>query len=242
MAFTQELKALYIGLDVGQKRDRTVLSLLEKYQEYGHDEFMGKNAIGKPYYKLAYLDRFALGIPMPNQTDRVVMTYNRIVTKYNENPPPGKKSIITPILVIDMGNVGRALFDSFCQVRDADYGRMDVHGINFLPDGAKVSRDGNVYGVSKKDLASALSVVIENDRLIIPQNIKDRAAIIQELARFTWKVSTSGNLTVENLKDTDHDDIPCSLMAAVWFGEYGRQQITIESIEAAGRWRRGLGL
>jgi len=96
--------------------------------------------------------------------------------------------------------------------------------------------------VSKKDLASALSVVIENDRLIIPQNIKDRAAIIQELARFTWKVSTSGNLTVENLKDADHDDIPCSLMVAIWFAEYGRHPITADDIQWWGEWRRGLGI
>jgi hypothetical protein len=218
LALSQELKSLYIGLDVGQKRDRTVLSLIEKIQEYGDDPFEGKNRIGKPFYKLVYLDRFALGIPMPQQIDRVIMTYERIIQKYNEDPPANKR-LLKPTLIIDMGNVGRALFDQFCQVKSSDYGRMNVFGINFLGDGAGVSKDGNVYGVSKKDLASALAVVIENDRLIIPSNIPDRSAIIQELARFTWKISQAGNLTVENLKDADHDDIPCSLMVAIWFAE-----------------------
>jgi len=229
--FTQELKGLYIGLDIGQKNDRTVFSLLEKWQEYGHDDFIGKNPVGKPYYKLVYFDRFNIGIPMPQQIDRVKMTYERIVEKYNQSDD--NKPIIKPTLAMDLGWVGKALFDQFCQIKSADYGWVDVYGINFLRDGTTVTRDGKIYGVPKKDLTSSLAVVMENDRLNIPSNINDRAEIISQLAKFTWKISQSGNLTAENLKDSDHDDIPCSLMMAVWFAETVNRGFDYEQMKAA---------
>lgn len=219
MAITQELKYLILGLDVGQKVDRSVLVLLEKYQEYGMDPFMGRNKIGKPYYVLRYLDRFPLDVPTPQQVDRVKRTYDQVVKKYNKDLPANKNPI-KPTLVIDLGNVGRAHFDEYLQTG------LDVYGINYLGDGAKTSQDGKVYGVSKKDLTSALATLLENERLQIADNIQDRKIIIQELSKFTWKISAAGNITAENLKDSDHDDIVCSLMGACWYGEYGIREIT----------------
>jgi hypothetical protein len=220
MGFTQEIKSLIIGLDVGQKVDRTVLVLLEKCQEYGHDIFIGKNPVGKPYYIMKYMERFPLDIPTPQQVDRVKLTYDQIIKKYNKDLPDGK-SKMKPTLIIDMGNVGRAHFDEYQQTG------LNVYGINYLGDGAKSDRspDRGVYGVSKKDLASALSILLENNRLQIPENIPDRKHIIKELSKFTWKQTAAGNITVENLKSSDHDDIVCSLMGAAWFGEYGQREM-----------------
>lgn len=230
--FTQEVKYLIIGLDIGQKVDRTVLTLLEKIQEYGHDPFQGKNAVGKPYYKLAYMERFPLDVPTPQQVDRVKRTYNQVIRHYNKDLPAGK-SELKPTIVIDLGNIGRAHFDEYHQ------SGMDVYGINYLGDGAKSSSspDGRVFGVSKKDLASALAILLENDRLQIPDDIPDRKAIIQELSRFTWKQSAAGNLTAENLKDSDHDDIVCSLMGAVWYAEFAIKELITDGFD-----RRKLGL
>ena len=218
MSITPELKHLIIGLDIGQKVDRTVLVLLEKYQDYGSDPFIGRNKVGKPYYVLRYMERFKLDIPTPQQLDRVKLTYEQVIKKYNKDLPAGK-SPIKPNLVIDLGNVGRAHFDEYQQTG------LNVYGINYLGDGAKTSQDGAIYGVSKKDLTSALAILLENERLQIADNIQDRKIIIQELSKFTWKISAAGNITAENLKDSDHDDIVCSLMGACWFGEYGLREL-----------------
>ena len=219
MGFTQEIKHLIIGLDIGQKVDRTVLALLERIQEYGHDPFQGKNKVGKPFYRLAYMERFPLDIPTPQQVDRVKMTYDQIIKKYNKDTIENKPEL-KPTLIVDLGQVGRSHFDEYKAAG------MHVYGINYLGDGAEVTHKGDVYGVSKKDLSSALAVLIENDRLHIPEKIQDRAEIIKELSRFTWKQTAAGNITAENLKASDHDDIVCSLMVAGWYGEYGIREIT----------------
>ena len=218
---TREIKHLIIGLDIGQKTDRTVLTLLERIQEYGDDPFMGKNKVGKPLYRLAYMDRFPLDVPTPQQVDKVKRTYERIIEKYNKDKP-AKKPTITPTLIMDLGNVGRAHFDEYQQ------SGMHVYGINYLGDGATSDRspDRQIYGVSKIDLASSLAVLLENSRLIIPDKIQDRKVIIQELSKFTWKRTQAGNLTVEHERSADHDDIVCSLMVATWYGEFGIREIT----------------
>ena len=228
MGFTQEIKHLIIGLDTGQKVDRTVLAVMEKIQEYGHDPFEGKNEVGKPFYKLSYIERFPLDVPTPQQTDRVKTIYSRVFKKYNEGAPKGKPEL-KPTLIIDLGNVGRAHFDEYQQEG------LHVYGVNYLGDGAKTSQDGNVYGVSKKDLASALAILLENDRLHIPDQIQNRAEIIKELSKFTWKQTPSGGITAENLRSSDHDDIVSSLMVAAWYGEHGIREIYTFS-------RKGLGI
>ena len=221
MGFTQELKHLIIGLDTGQKVDRTVLALLERIQEYGHDPFQGKNKVGKPFYKLVYMERFPLDIPTPQQVDRVIMTYNQVIKKYNKDLPDGAPKI-EPTLIMDLGHVGQSHFDEYKQAG------LRVYGINFLGDGATSDRtpDRDVYGVTKKDLTSALAILTENNRLHIPDNIPDRPLIIKELSKFTWKQTAAGNVTAENLRDSDHDDIVSALMVAAWYGEFGIREIT----------------
>ncbi len=209
MALTQEIKHLIIGLDIGQKVDRTVLTLLERVQEYGYDAFKGRNEVGKVFYRMSYFERFPLDVPTPQQVDRVKMIYNRIEKKYD----------IKPTLVIDLGQVGQTHFDEYRQ------DGVNVYGINFLPDGSKSSQDGRIYGVSKKDLASALGVLTENDRLHIPEDVQERPEIIKQLSRFTWKTTPSGGVTAENLRDADHDDIVSSLMVAAWYGEHGIREM-----------------
>lgn len=217
---TRELKHLIMGLDIGQKVDRTVITLLERLQGYADDPFEGKNKVGKTLYRLAYMKRLPLDTPTPQQVDIVRRTYDRIIEKYNKDRPAGK-SEIKPTLIMDLGHTGQSHFDEYIELG------MHVYGINFLGEAATSDRspDRGVYNVRKIDLTSALSVLTENKRLIIPHDIPDRKLIIAELARFTWKFTRSGQTTAENLRDTDHDDIVSSLMVAAWYGEKGIREV-----------------
>jgi len=216
--FTQELTDLIIGLDVGKKIDRTVIALFEKYQEYGHDAFEGKNKVGSPFYILSHLERMPLDTPHFMQVDRVTATYNQVIKKFNKDLPANKRPM-RPDLVIDLGNVGESHFEQYEAIG------LNVYGINYLGDGAETTHRGNRYGVSKKNLTSALSILMENERLYIADDIPDRKNIIKELSKFTWKISTAGNVTAENLRDSDHDDIVNAFMVAAWYGEKGIRKI-----------------
>ena len=218
MAFSHELKHLLIGLDTGQKVDRTVLILLERMQDYTNDVIEGRKKFGKPYYRLAYMKRFPLNVPTNYQIDQVKMTYDRIEQRYNENLVANQPKI-KPYLILDMGNVGQAHFDEYKATG------MNVYGINFTSPDSRVTRDGRVWGVPKKDLTSALMVLLENDRLVMPANLPDRKVLTQELAKFTWKQTPSGGFTAENLRDSDHDDTVSALMVAAWYGEFGIREV-----------------
>ena len=215
MGFTQEIKHLIFGLDVaGSGNDNTVLILLERVQEYGHDEFTGKNKIGKPFYNMRKCTIMPVGTPAPMQYDKVKWRYWKAQEIYAKKMPE-RKYPLKPILVIDRTGLGQPHFDEYLEAG------LDVYGIHFTPEGSKVSRDGRAWTVPAVDMTSATSVLTENDRLHIPANITHREKIIHQMANYKWKRKESGTLTAENMRSGDHDDICAALQVAVWYGEKG---------------------
>ena len=211
MALMQEVESLIFGFDPSSgKVDNPVLVLLEKVQEYGHDYFEGKNAVGKPFYIMRMCEIFQLGIPGPNQNDAVIRAVKRASEHYN----------MKPYLVIETNGLGQNVYDH-CQQE-----LPNVYGIYTLTDGSSVSRDGRIYKVPGVNMAAELTKLTEYSRLIIPATIKDRKKIIQQFVNFTWKRKESGTLTVENLKSSNHDDICDATGLAAWFGVYGIRKIT----------------
>ena len=218
MPFIQEIEYLIFGFDssAGQV-DNPVLVLLEKVQEYGIDEFIGKNKVGKPYYVMGMCEVFQLGIPTPSQIDAVVRAYRKVADHYEKLLE--RKTPLKPDLVIETSGMGLPNFQQFEQVLP------NVYGIHPLGEGDKVSRDGRIWRVPKVDMAAELQVLLENNRLIIAGDIENRKMIIAQLVNFTWKRKQSGTLTVENLKASDHDDICDATMVAAWYGSHGIRRL-----------------
>lgn len=232
MGFTEEIKHLIIGLDVaGSGNDNTVLILLERVQEYGHDPFEGKNAIGKVFYRMRRCDILPIGTPSPMQFDRVKRTYHKIENTYAKAMPELRYPL-KPILVVDRTGLGGPHFDAYVEAG------LDVYGIHFTAEGNKVNRDGRAWTVPAVDMTSALAVLTENNRLQIPAKIEHREKIIHQLANYKWKRKESGTLTAENMRSGDHDDICAALQVAAWYGEYGIREL----IDLPPDFRKSLGI
>ena len=207
------LKGIFIGVDIGKKIDYTVISIIEKWQNYKTDMFKGRNEDGQPYYHLTDLKRFPLDVPHNIQITAITEAYNRTKTFYNKDLQIGQPEY-KPYLIIDLGNVGESHFDDYMATGLNVYG-VKAHG------GEKSRYENKRWYVNTESLYNAVEILLDHKRLLIASDIEDRKGLIQELARFTWKRTPKGNLTAENLRDSDHDDRVDSIAVALWFAQHG---------------------
>lgn len=213
-----KLKSVVIGVDIGKKIDFTVVSVVEKHQGYINTAFEGRQKDGKPFLHLVQLKRFPLDTPHNIQKTAIDEMYKRTKEYYNANRLAGEP-VLNPYLVIDLGNVGEEYFDEYMALGTNVYG-VKVHG------GEKTRYEKRRWYVGTENFYSVLGVFYETKRLRIADDIEDRKGIISEFARFTWKLTASGNLTAENLRDADHDDRVDSVATACWFSMHGIREIT----------------
>jgi len=209
MSYKDELNRVILGLDIGKKTDFTVLVIVEKWQTFGYDDFIGKNKVGKSFYKLVHMDRLPLDTPHPVQVTHVSKTLKRVEEIYNHRPT----------LVVDVGSVGETHFDAYKEMGFNVYG-VSIHG------GREVTLNKRTYGVPKVDLTSALAVLLENGRLLIAHDLPGRDILIKELMTFSWKQTDTGHFKFVHLKSGDHDDTVLALQVACWYGEKGIREIT----------------
>jgi len=214
----QKLQRVFLGVDIGKIIDYTVLSIIEQWQNYAYDMFKGRNKDGKPYYHLTETKRFPLDVPHNIQITAIEEAYKRIKDHYNQERQMGR-SEINPYLIIDLGNVGESHFDDYTATG------LNVYGVK-AHSGEKNRYEKRRWYVNTESLYNAVEILLDHKRLIIADEITDRKGLVQELARFTWKRTPTGNLTAENLRDSDHDDRVDSIAVALWYAQYGLREIT----------------
>ena len=214
-----ELKNIIIGMDIGKKRDYSAIVLLEKYQDYGHDAFEGKNEVGKPFYHLTHLEQLPLGTMHTVQVAHVNEIVKLAMEYYEKKP----------ILVIDSSGVGDHHFDSFMELGVNVYG-VTIHG------GQNITYSKRVYNVGKESLKACLEVLMENRRIMFAEDLPFRTQLIKELMTFSWKQTDTGHFKFEHLKSGDKDDVVMALMVAAWFAEKGLREVKASNL------KRKLGL
>jgi len=213
-----KLKGVFMGLDIGKKIDYTVLSIIEKHQEYVVNHLSGETKkLNKPVYHLVDIIRLPLDVPHNKQMDAVKKAYKNAKEYYNQNLQLGepKKKLY---LIIDLGNVGESHFDDYLQTG------LNVYGVK-AHSGEQARFEKRRWYVSKENICNSVEILLDHKRLIIADNIPDKKGLIKELARFTWKKTNTGKLTAENLRDVDHDDRVDSVSAALWFAQHGVREI-----------------
>jgi hypothetical protein len=182
----------FIGLDLGQTRDFTALAVLERHAP--------AQAGAKPECALRHLRRFRLGMP-----------YTEIVpavAALRRNEPLRQAP-----LVVDQTGVGRAVVD---MLRQTASGVIAVtitggHTVNHAEDGS--------YHVPKKELITALQVVMQGRRLQIARSLPDAAALVRELQQFQVKITAAAHETFGVWRDGQHDDLVLAVVLACWWSE-----------------------
>jgi hypothetical protein len=226
---TQEaLKPFYvIGLDLGQARDFTAVTVLEvqavwtgevkEEVEHGssiYDGITGRTIGGSSlertpvtvnHYQARHLERMPLQTSYPAQVARVKEIYSSL-----------SEGDSRPRLVVDQTGVGRPVVD---MLRAAKLPVLPVT----ITGGDRVNREGGNYRVPKRDLVSTVQVLLQAERLKIARALPEAQTLINELLAFKVTITASGRDKYGNdvgeWRENSHDDLVLAVAVGTWWGE-----------------------
>lgn len=202
MKLDEQILESVIGVDLGQSRDYTAISILEKHQKFRTAPFQGQKE-GDPFYHVTFLERVKLGTPYPEQIKRVREIFNSVV----------KQRGIEPTLVLDATGCGRPIYDEFKQSGFRPKGIL-IHG------GDSVTRDGNLFNVPKRDLAAVLQMLYQQGRIKVSSKLPEAKTLTKELLNFKVKINLqTGHDSYEAWRGSEHDDLVLSVACAAWWCE-----------------------
>jgi hypothetical protein len=229
----------YVGLDLGQARDFSALALLEEpvwvpSEELNYPGWAARLNIHRagwvspsslthyqleqalsvnhhygraphPPMSLRHLERFELGTRYPVVIDKV----SRLLSSA---PLKGKRVAF----LVDKTGVGASVVDSFAFAGLSPIA-ISIHG------GSTVSMEQDVWGyrVPKRDLVSAVQVLLQNGRLKIAEGLPLAETLKKELLNFRAKINiATGHDSYEAWREADHDDLVLATSMAVWFRQW----------------------
>jgi hypothetical protein len=230
----------YLGLDLGQARDYSAIALIEEpvwvEPAWAWEIGLGSDGAGwqsparlqpdqaeratylsydrgrppHPVLSVRHLERFELGTRYPAIIERVC----ELIRK----PPLDGKSIAG---LVDKTGVGAAVIDSFVQSGLMPMA-ITIHG------GSEVSPDPHRpgYRVPKRDLVSAVQVLLQNERLKIPRSLNLTETLRKELLNFRVKIDPrTAHDSYEHWREGEHDDLVLATAMACWFRQWWNQHL-----------------
>jgi hypothetical protein len=186
------LPAYILGLDLGQSQDFTALAALERHP--------AALPADKPDYALRHLRRFPLGTPYT----AIVPAMAALRTNQPLREAP---------LVVDQTGVGRAVVDMLRQSAGC------IVPVTITGGHAVTRAEDGSFHVPKKELVTALQVVLQAHRLQIARGLPDAAALVRELQQFQVKITVAANETFGVWRDGQHDDLVLAVALACWWAE-----------------------
>jgi hypothetical protein len=197
-----------VGVDLGQQRDWTAISVTERVEDPGGVE-----------YRVRHLDRPPLGTPYPQVVERVVGLIRQLGG--------------WPVLAVDATGVGRPVVDMLRTALEEGLRgtrtRVSPCWVT-ITGGDVVSRTpGGGLRVPKRDLISATLVLLQNGQLKIAEGLALKDTLVRELLSFRVKINIStSHDSYEAWREGDHDDLVLSVALACWAGErFMRRRVTV---------------
>jgi hypothetical protein len=186
---------------------------------------------GRPPYPpmhLRHLVRYEAGLRYFEIVDRVKNLMHRLMVRPGREPAAHKYTYRAALLA-DATGVGRAIVDSFNE-RDVWPIPVTIHGGSavMVDPGYdsevpydRVNRKQVAYRVPKKDLVSAVQVLLQTDRLKFASGLPLLDVLKRELMTFRMKHDPStAHESFEHWRERDHDDLVLAVALACWFREY----------------------
>ncbi|KAA0253409.1 hypothetical protein FBQ97_00785 [Acidobacteria bacterium ACD] len=188
------MRRYFVGLDLGQAQNYTALVVLER-------DAPGPLAT----YALRHAERVR-GISYLDIVEHVRGLLLR--------PPLAGSSV----LAVDATGVGAAVTDLF---RRADLGSelvpVTIHG------GDRVTRDGDLYRVPKRNLAAVVAVLLQGGRLRIASSLPLAPVLTEELRSFRVTINpATAHESYAAWREADHDDLVLAVALAAWTAEAPR--------------------
>jgi hypothetical protein len=182
----------YLNLDLGQVNDFSALVALRQ-------EWDGRTR--------RYTVRGAKRWPRGYAYSRVVADVVGLVA---ESPLAGC------VLGVDQTGVGRPIFEMLAEARpDAELRPIVITG------GLSVTFGDGTTRVPKVLLCGTTQALLQGDRLVIPEELREAATLKSELQNFRARVNPrTGHESLEaDWRTQAHDDLILSLAIAAWLGE-----------------------
>ena len=227
----------YVGLDLGQSQDYTALTVVEEpvwvstdalqaggwawQMNIGEGSWVSPSSLsqwqleevlsinyhyGRPPevpLSLRHLERFDLGTRYPVIIDRVrgLLSSGALRNK-------------RVALLVDKTGVGASVVDSLARAGLLPIA-VTIHG------GSAVSREEHGYRVPKRDLVSAVQVLLQNGRLKIAEGLPLAETLRSELLSFRLKIDPkTAHDSYEHWREADHDDLVLAAAMACWFRQW----------------------
>ena len=216
------------GLDLGQTNDFTALAILERTRPAEPADSWGETFRVRQHgsgietvpvrptapkrertYAVRHLERFPLGTSYPAICERMVELF--------AEPP-----LRSATLVIDQTGVGRAVVDMIRRARP----RASIRPITITA-GHDIVPDEAGWRVPKKELVSALQVLLQSHRLQVASKLPMASVLLKELESFRVKITAAANETFESWRERDHDDMVLAVALAAWVGEHALKQLWV---------------
>jgi hypothetical protein len=192
------------------------LRALQMNREYGRP--------AHPPMHLRHLVRYESGLRYFEIVERVKRLMHRLMVH-----PRYHRYTYRAALLADATGVGRAIVDSFNE-RDVWPIPVTIHGgstVQVEPgydsevDYDRVNRKQVAYRVPKKDLVSAVQVLLQTDRLKFASGLPLLDVLKRELMTFRMKHDPStAHESFEHWRERDHDDLVLAVALACWYREY----------------------
>ena len=188
-----------MGVDLGQAKDFTALAVLECAEVLGAWDAIMYDHRKHIELRLRHLERLPLGTPYPTVAERMVkITRSEAIA--------GRCT-----LVVDATGVGRPVVDLLKRERPGCL----VMPVN-ITGGASESRNGDYYGVPKRDLVTGVQVLLQCGGLQIASGIPHGEALVAEMADMRAKVTAAGNTQFGAWREGAHDDLVLAVALACW--------------------------
>ena len=190
-AFSLPPPHLFLGLDLGQRHDPAALSILHRLPEpTGRWNSVTYQHEVEIVYHLHHVERFQLGTPYTVIVEKVARLLHHL--------PPELDSLKT--LVVDASGVGAPVVE---MLRRSPLGCRLIP-ITITASGHPHQDRAGGYLVPRRDLITALRVLLERRQLRIPAQIHDKDSLLKEL------------LTLTDTSGSNHDDLAIATALAAW--------------------------
>jgi len=189
-----------IGLDLGQSRDYSAISVIETRARVVNSDYSGDSRT--PYFLLRHIQRIPLGTPY----DQIVEIAGAMVSHLTGNGRP-------PALICDATGVGKPVIDLMRR------GGLKPVGVTITGGKEEQSVGDFAYSIPKRNLVSALIIAFQTGTLKMAAELPAIELLRTELVNFKAKITTSGHETFEAWRESIHDDLVLSTALAVWWAD-----------------------
>jgi hypothetical protein len=193
--------AYFVGLDLGQARDYTALAILEQDGVPPN----GPPVLRRPAYALRHLRRIPLGMPYPEVVRQMVSLLR-------------SPALAGAALVVDQTGVGRAVVDMLADAL-RDRVTCTLWPITITGGHTVTTKDPSSLHVPKKELISALQVLLQTRRLQIAPGLRYAPILVRELENYRVKITPARNEVFAPWREGQHDDLLFAAALAAWVGE-----------------------